>query len=272
MTFQKKFDLVSKANSSFVCIGLDIDISKLPKHLLRKKFPIFEFNKAIIDATHSLVCAYKPNSAFYEAYGDKGILQLKMTFDYLRKKYPKVITILDAKRGDIGTTNLGYTSFAFDYLEADAITLHPYLGKESLEPFLKKTDKGCIILCRTSNSGGGEFQDLKVKGNPLYKVVATKVVKDWNTYGNCMLVIGATYPKELKEVRKIVGDMVLLIPGVGAQGGDVKQIMKVGINSKKSGLIISSSRGIIYASQNKDFAEKAMIETKKLRDEINSYL
>jgi orotidine-5'-phosphate decarboxylase len=252
-----------------LCVGLDPDLSKIPVHLEKEKNPIFSFNKGIIDATHHLVCAYKPNSAFYEAYGENGIFQLKMTFDYLKEKYPEIPVILDAKRADIGSTNKGYVQFAFEYLNADAITLHPYLGKEALKPFLDNADKGCFILCKTSNPGAGEFQNLKAGGKPLYKVVAEKVATDWNKNQNCMLVVGATYPKELLEVRKIIGDITILVPGVGAQGGDIESTLKNGLNSKKKGLIISSSRGIIYASSGKNFAEKAREEVVKLNEGIN---
>jgi orotidine-5'-phosphate decarboxylase len=269
MNFQQKLDAAVNQNSSLLCVGLDPDLSKIPVHLEKEKNPIFSFNKEIIDATHHLVCSYKPNSAFYEAYGENGIFQLKMTFDYLKEKYPEIPVILDAKRADIGSTNKGYVQFAFEYLNADAITLHPYLGKEALKPFLDNADKGCFILCKTSNPGAGEFQNLKAGGKPLYKVVAEKVATDWNKNQNCMLVVGATYPKELLEVRKIIGDITILVPGVGAQGGDIESTLKNGLNSKKRGLIISSSRGIIYASSGKNFAEKAREEVVKLNEGIN---
>lgn len=271
MTFQQKLDNIIAKNNSLVCIGLDSDFDKLPESIKSKDNPQFEFNKAIIDATHDLVCAYKPNSAFYEALGDRGVKNLKLTCDYLTNTYPEIPIILDAKRGDIGNTNEGYIKFAFDYLNADAITLHPYLGKEAIQPFLKRADKRCIILCRTSNSGSGEFQDLLVDGEPLYKKVAKQVAKEWNTNGNCMLVVGATYPEELAQVRQIVGDMTLLVPGIGAQGGDVEKTVKAGLNSQKTGMIINSSRGIIFASNGKDFAEKAREEAIKLKEEINKY-
>ena len=271
MTFQQKLDKIVKRNNSLVCVGLDSDIDKFPLHIRNGEHPQSTFNKAIIDATHDLVCAYKPNTAFYEQRGKGGIEALKMTCDYIRQKHPEIPIILDAKRADIGNTNNGYAKFAFDYLGVDAITIHPYLGSEAIRPFLECKDKGIIILCRTSNEGAGEFQDLKVKGEPLYKIVAKNVVRKWNKNVNCMLVVGATYPKELKEVRKIVGDMILLIPGVGAQGGDVEATVKAGLNSKKRGMIINSSRAIIFASSGKDFAEKARKETKKLKDLINQF-
>ena len=271
MSFQKKLDAIVKKNNSLVCVGLDSNFDKIPVLVKKRKNPQFEFNKSIIDATRDLVCAYKLNTAFYEALGLKGILQLEFTLTYLRKKYPEIPIILDAKRGDIGNTNKGYTKFIFYYLGADAVTIHPYLGKEALLPFFERKEKGCIVLCRTSNPGAGEFQDLKVNGEPLYKVVVKKVIEEWNMNNNCLMVVGATYPKELQEVRKIAGDMTFLVPGIGAQGGDVEKTVKAGLNSKKAGMIINSSRGIIFASSEKDFAEKAKEETKKLRDEINKY-
>lgn len=272
MTFQEKLDRIVAKNKSLVCVGLDSDSGKIPDHLKTKENAVFEFNKAIVDATHDLVCAYKPNSAFYEANGDEGIRQLKMTFDYINKTYPEVITILDAKRADIGNTNNGYIKYAFDWLNADGITLHPYLGSEALKPFLERADKAAIILCRTSNKGAGEFQDILSKeGDFMYIIVAKKVTNEWNKLGNCMMVIGATYPEELAEVRKIAGDMTFLVPGVGAQGGDVEKTVKAGLNSRGAGMIINSSRGIIFASSGADFAEVAHQEAKKLKEEINKY-
>ena len=271
MQIQDKFDQIIAKNDSLVCVGLDSDFNKLPEHLKNSANPQFEFNKAIIGATHDLVCAYKPNSAFYEAQGPKGIEQLKMTCDYIRQNYPEIPIILDAKRADIGNTNVGYVTFAYDYLGVDAITLHPYLGSEAIKPFLEREDKAAIILCRTSNPGAGEFQDLISDGQKLYQVVAKRVVNEWNKNGNCFLVVGATYPGELAEVRKIAGEMTLLVPGIGAQGGEVEETVKAGLNSQKAGMIINSSRGIIFASGGEDFAEKAREETMKLRDEINKY-
>lgn len=272
MTFQQKLDAIVQKNNSLVCVGLDSDLSKLPEKFKTAEHPQFEFNKAIIDATHDLVCSYKPNSAFYEARGDKGIAELKMTFDYLTQTYPEIITILDAKRADIGNTNNGYVTFAFDYLKTDAITLHPYLGSGAITPFLQREDKGIIILCRTSNPGAEELQDLRVAGgDPVYKIVAQKVATEWNVNGNCLLVMGATYPEELREIRSLAKDMTFLVPGVGVQGGDVEATVRAGINSKKAGMIINSSRGIIFASAGEDFAQKAREETQKLKDQINIF-
>lgn len=271
MKFQQKLDAIISKNNSLVSIGLDPVLEKIPSHLQKKEFPFFEFNKAIINATHDIVCAYKPNSAFYEGEGEKGIKQLKMTCDYIRETYPAMPIILDFKRADIGNTNQGYVKFAYEYLQADAVTLHPYLGKEAVQPFLDKVDKGNFILCKTSNIGSGEFQNIVVDGEPLSVRVAERVVKEWSTNDNCMLVVGATYPEELKDIRLMVGDMIILVPGVGAQGGDVEQTLKAGLNSHKAGLIVSSSRSIIFASSGEDFADEARQEATKLRDEINEY-
>jgi orotidine-5'-phosphate decarboxylase len=231
-----------------------------------------DFNKAIIDATSSLVCAYKLNSAFYEAEGSSGIEQLRASVAYINETCSTIPVILDAKRADIGNTNNGYVEFAFDYLKVDAITLHPYLGEEALRPFLDRTDKGLIILCRTSNEGSGEFQDLLVDGKPLYQRVAENVSKGWNKNGNCSLVVGATYTGEMKIVRQIAGDdMPFLVPGIGAQGGDIEAVLKNGLGKGRKGLIINSARSIIFASSGPDFAEAAKRETEALHDTINKY-
>jgi orotidine-5'-phosphate decarboxylase len=270
-------DIMQKLNnridkvSSLLCVGLDSAIEKIPVHLRKEQYPQFAFNKYIIDATADLACAYKPNSAFYEARGKEGVEELKMTFDYIHSRYPGIVTILDAKRSDIGNTNEGYASYFFDYFNCDAVTVQPYLGKESLQPLLDKKEKGIIVLCRTSNPGAGEFQDLLIKNEPLYIHVAGLVSQTWNKNNNCLLVVGATYPEEMKKVRLLVGDMPFLVPGIGAQGGDVEKTVIAGMDSKKRGLIINSSRGIIFASKGKDFAQKAREEALKLRDEINKF-
>ncbi len=269
--FDQKLRTAMTKNNSLLCVGLDADFDKLPEHLKQVENPLFEFNKAIIDATADLVCVYKPNSAFYEALGVDGIKQLKLTADYLHDTYPDIPIILDAKRADIGNTNNGYVEFTFDYLGMDAITLHPYLGKEALDPFLSRADKGSIILCRTSNPGAGEFQDLTIDGTPLYQHVARAVSDTWNGNNNCLLVVGATYPDEMKRIRSSVGDMTFLVPGIGAQGGDLAEVMAAGIDSQNQGVIISSSRGIIYASSGEDFAHAARAEAQALKDAINSY-
>lgn len=275
MTFQQKLDRIVKKNNSLVCVGLDSDIEKIPRlaSLAQnyKSTGQFSFNKSIIEATYDLVCSYKLNTAFYEAIGHKGIKELKKTCDYLREKHPEIPIIIDAKRGDIGNTNNGYVQFVFTYLNADAMTVNPYLGKEAIRPFLEMKDKGIIVLCRTSNPGANEFQDLNCHMKPIYKIVAEKVAKKWNKNNNCMLVVGATYPKELAQIRKLVGDLTFLIPGIGAQGGDIEATVRAGINSKKSGMIINSARAIIFASLGRDFAKKAREKTLKLRDDINKY-
>ncbi len=271
MNFREKIARAVKQNNSLVCVGLDSDPEKLPKHLRGPQARV-EFNAAIIDATKDLVCAYKPNSAFYEATGAEGLHELKQTCDYIHRIAPNVPIILDAKRADIGTTNLGYIEYAFEYLQVDAITIHPYMGRESLKPFLDRTDKGIIVLCRTSNPGAGEFQDLRVNGKRLYQVVAEKVRDEWNGNNNCALVAGGTYPQEIAEIRELVGeDMLFLVPGIGAQGGNIEQTVKAGCNSKGQGIIINSARNIIYASSDKDFAKNARKETQTLRNTINLY-
>ncbi len=271
MHFNEKLEIHIKNNHSLVCVGLDPELSKLPEHIRIKENAQFTFNKAIIDATHDIVAAYKPNSAFYEALGEEGINQLKQTCDYINFAYPEIPIILDAKRADIGNTNNGYLNFAYEFLNVDAITLNPYLGSEALKPFLDREDKGCIILCKTSNAGSGELQNLTIEGKPLYEHVAQKVANEWNANKNCSLVIGATYPEELASIREIVGDMNLLVPGIGAQGGDVEKTIKAGLNSQNAGLLINSSRGIIFASKGEDFAQKAREAALKLREEINNY-
>lgn len=269
MNIYIKLNSIIDKNNSLVCVGLDSQIEKIPFHLQNERYPQFAFNKAIIDATADLVCAYKPNSAFYEARGEMGMKELKMTFDYIHNNHPHVVTILDAKRADIGNTNDGYVKYIFDYLGADSVTLHPYLGREALEPFLKREDKASIILCRTSNPGAGEFQDLTVNGQPFYLKVAEQIKKEWNTNNNCMLVVGATYPEEMKKIRSLVGDMPFLVPGIGAQGGDIEKTVRAGIDKNKRGMIINSARGIIFSSNENDFALAARDATMKLRGEIN---
>jgi orotidine-5'-phosphate decarboxylase len=282
MNFYDKLASMSEKNKSLVCVGLDTSFAKIPEHLKSRQYPLFDFNREIIDATAHAVCAYKPNIAFYEAASDGlvGLLQLKKTFEYVLENYPEIPLILDAKNADIGNTNEGYVSFAFDYLKADAITLHPYLGHEALSPFLDRKDKGLFILCKTSNPGAGELQDLRVANpqsadkadKPLYQYVAEKVAKEWNMNKNCGLVVGATYPTELEIVRHIVGDgFPLLIPGVGAQGGDVEKTVKAGVDKQGFNAIINSSRGIIYAGSGDDFAQKAAQETEKLKDTLNKF-
>jgi len=264
--FSDKLNKIAEKNNSLLCVGLDSDKEKIPLSL-----SIFDFNQAIIDYTFNQVCAYKINTAFYESEGIEGMRQLKKTIDYLKEKYPEIPVILDAKRGDIGNTNKEYAKFAFNYLCVDAITVNPYLGKEALQPFLEKKDKGIFILCRTSNVGAGEFQDLKINNKPLYQIIAEKVVNEWNYNHNCGLVVGATSPIELKIVRHIAEEIPLLIPGIGVQGGDIEATVKAGIDKNGRNVLINSSRGIIFASFRRDFAQRAKTEAEKLKNLINFY-
>src|SRR6185312_8012562 len=239
----------------YLCIGHDPDLQKIPQ----AKTPaeaIIAFNRAVIDATKDIVCAYKPNSAFFEAYGEEGFAALRETCAYILSEAPKTAIILDAKRADIGNTNAGYVSYAFEQLRADAVTLHPYLGAEALQPFLDRKDKGLFILCRTSNPGAGEFQDLDIGGEPLYMCVARNVANTWDRSGNCGLVVGATYPEEIANVRKIAPELPFLIPGVGSQGGDLEASVKAAENAR-GGFVISVSRAVLYASSGPDFAQAA---------------
>lgn len=259
-----KYNKRAQKINSLLCVGLDADFAKIPKRFFKNRFPQFEFNRWVINETHDYTAAFKANIAFYEARGDKGIKELKMTMEYLQNNYPDIFTICDCKRADIGNTNQGYVSSLFDWFGFDAITLHPYLGAEALLPFLDRKDKGCIILCRTSNKGAGEFQDLKTGGKPLWQIVAEKVFQNWNKNNNCLLVVGATYPKEMKKIRSLVGDMTFLVPGVDAQGGSIKAVLEAGLNSQDLGLIINSSRGVIFSKNPKE-------EAKKLCDEIRKH-
>lgn len=272
MTFLEKLDAAVTTNNSLLCVGLDPDMGKLPTHLQGGKTAFSEFNKAIIDATADLVCAYKPNPAFYEAHGAEGIEELKRSCDYIRQTYPHIPIILDFKRGDIGNTNQYYAEFAFEYIKADAVTVQPYQGQEAVQAYLEYANKGVIVLCRTSNAGAGEFQDLMIDGRKLYLQVAENVSKNWNSNANCLLAVGATFPEEMSEIRTTVGDdMVFLVPGLGAQGGDVAATIKSGANSNGRGLIINSSRDILYQSVGEDFAEAARARAQAVRDEINQY-
>lgn len=256
----------------FVCVGLDGDYDLLPESIKdgSKESSIFNFNKSIIDAVSGLVAAFKPQVAHYEEAGLEGWSALSKTVKYLKEKHPKIPVILDAKRADIGSTNSHYAKAIFDYLGFDAVTVNPYFGKESLEPFLKYKDKGIIILVKTSNPGAGELQDLVLKEQniPLYQYLAGKIASGWNYNGNCGVVVGATYPEELKKVREIIGMIPILIPGIGAQGGDLEATVRNGIDKNKQGILIHSSRSIIYASKDTDFAEAAKKETEKLDNEI----
>jgi len=267
MNFIEKLAKAVQKNKSLLCVGLDPDLALMPEGV-----DIFEFNKAIIDATGDLVCAYKPNFAFYEALGSEGIDALKHTVDYIPEDIP---VIGDAKRGDIGNTAKAYAQSIFSYFDFDAATVNPYLGFDSVEPFIQYREKGVFVLCRTSNAGAADFQALRceVDGNHqlLFEVVAEKV-SQWNTYGNLGLVVGATYPEELKLIRQRLPDMPLLIPGIGAQGGELSRVVSCGVDAGREKTIINSSRQILYASRGNDFAQVARLAAAELRDQINYHL
>ncbi|MBI4090667.1 MAG: orotidine-5'-phosphate decarboxylase [Candidatus Komeilibacteria bacterium] len=281
----------------FVCVGLDSELSKIPEaaqHHNDRMNTVFTFNTQIVATTHEVVGAYKLTSAFYEALGEAGWAALRQTINLIKHSVPGMPIILDAKRADIDNTNKGYVEMAFEYLGVDAITVHPYMGQKSLQPFLDRADKGIFVLCRTSNPGAGEFQDLVITPSwddemnwglpsrsrgeseptrmPLFQYLAYRVSRDWNEKGNCGLVVGATAPKELAKVREIVGDMPILIPGIGAQGGDLEATLKAGVDANGRGVIINSSRGIIFASSGADFAEAAGRETEKLHHAVTDIL
>jgi orotidine-5'-phosphate decarboxylase len=267
-TFIATLERAWQSRDSLVCVGLDPEVERFPKHLAGTAAAIFEFNKAIIDATADLVCAYKPQIGHYAACRAED--ELERTIDYIHAQHPGVPVILDAKRGDVGHTAARYASEAFERYRADAVTVNPYLGGDALEPFLRHEDKGVVVLCRTSNPGARDLQDLMVGGRRLYQLVAELAARSWNSRGNCLLVVGATYPAELAEVRSIVGAMPLLVPGVGAQGGDVGQVVTSGQTRAGTGLIISSARAILYASAGADFASAARAATLRLREQINA--
>jgi orotidine-5'-phosphate decarboxylase len=269
MTTEKLINEIHK-KKSFLCIGLDVDLNKIPKHLLSKEDPIFEFNKAIIDATHHLCVAYKPNTAFYEAYGIKGWTSLQKTINYLNEKYPDVFTIADAKRGDIGNTSSMYAKAFFEDLGFDSVTVAPYMGKDSVEPFLVFENKHTILLALTSNEGAFDFQTKIVDGQELYKEVL-ETSKTWKNSENLMYVVGATKAEFLGEIRKIIPNNFLLVPGVGAQGGNLDDVCKFGLN-EHIGLLINSSRGIIYASNSEDFAFQSAIKAKELQKQMETIL
>lgn len=255
---------------SFLCIGLDVDLTKIPQHLLESEDPIFEFNKAIIDATHDLCVSYKPNTAFYEAYGIQGWQSLQKTINYLNEKHPNIFSIADAKRGDIGNTSTMYAKAFFEDLNFDSVTVAPYMGKDSVEPFLAFEDKHAIMLALTSNEGAFDFQTKDVDGKELYKTVI-ETSKTWKNSERLMYVVGATKAEYFTEIRKIIPDSFLLVPGVGAQGGSLTEVCQYGMSSNV-GLLINSSRGIIYASNGTDFAQKAREEALKMQQEMEAIL
>lgn len=258
----------------FLCVGLDADYSKLPAQLQQNSIveALFQFNRAIVDATAPYCCAFKPNIAFYEGYGLEGLDALIKTNSYIRETYPEIPIILDAKRADIGNTNFGYVKAVKEIYVAHAITVHPYLGKEALKPFLDDPELGIIILCHTSNPGADEFQKLTVNEIELYKKVAYNVSKTWNYNQNCALVVGATYPEQIGEVRAIAPELPLLIPGIGAQGGDLEKTVRYGLDRERRGIIINASRSIIYASSGDDYAQAAAREAARMAQEIKKFL
>lgn len=269
MNFHQKFDSIVNKNNSLLCVGLDPDLEKFPSSLPKRITNIFEFNKTIIDATHDLVCVYKPNIAFYEAEGIEGIIQLKKTIDYLKNNYPDIPIVLDAKRGDIGNTARMYAASAYKYWGVDAVTVYPHLGLDSLEPFFEYKDKLTILLIKTSNRDSGVFQNALVNQKPYYLHMA-ETIKSWNK-NNAGIFVGATYPKELQQVRSIFPQSIFLSAGLGAQEGTVEQAVKAGIDRDKKGIMFNVSRSILYASSASDFVEKAREEAIKTRDEINKY-
>jgi orotidine-5'-phosphate decarboxylase len=261
MEFVERLLNASRRNESWLCIGLDPDPELMPQA------DVLQFNKAVIEATSDLVCAYKPNLAFYEALGTKGFTVLEKTIKHIPDDIP---VIGDAKRGDIGNTARAYARALFSVLGFDAATVNPYLGFDSIEPFIDYQDKGVFILCRTSNKGAADFQDLCTDSMPLYEAVARKA-GEWNTHGNIGLVVGATYPEQLKRVRSICPEMPLLIPGIGAQGGDLSAAVSYGVDAQGEKAIINVSRQILYASKGKDFAQTARNVAERMRSQINDY-
>jgi orotidine-5'-phosphate decarboxylase len=264
-SFNKRLQEIQQQRNSLVCVGLDVDPAKFPASIRNLENAVIEFNKRIIEATQDLVCAYKPNLAFYEALGERGMFALRETLKIIPGS---IITIGDAKRGDIGSTAERYAVSLFDDFGFDAVTVNPYMGSDSVEPFLKNPGKGIFLLALTSNPGSKDFQRLKIGAMPLYEKIVRKA-KQWNTADNIGLVVGATHPKELKRVRAIVPDMPILLPGIGKQGGDLKSAIRYGCSEDGYGAVINASRSILYASSGDDFAEAARAETLRMRDEIN---
>jgi orotidine-5'-phosphate decarboxylase len=271
MGFMQDLRQAWQRNDSLVCVGLDPEPARFPAHLRADPDAVFAFCRAIIDATADLVCCFKPQIAHFAALGAESALERLIA--HIHENHPGVPVILDAKRGDIGSTARHYVGEAFDRYGADAVTVNPYLGRDSIQPFLDRADKGVVILCRTSNPGAGEVQDLRVRSATgelaLYQHIAETVARDWNANDNCLLVVGATRPAELADVRARVGDLPLLVPGVGAQGGDVAAVIANGCTAERTGLIVSSSRAILYAGEREDFAEAARAAASALRESIN---
>ena len=264
--FYQKLKKAWDTQNSLVCVGLDPDVRRLPKGITGQD-SIFAFNREIIDATADWVCAFKPQIAYYAAIAAED--QLLKSINYIHRCYPNIPVILDAKRGDIGATAEMYASESFERYQADAVTVNPYMGGDTLEPFLRYRDKGIIVLCRTSNPGSGDIQALSVGADTVSSHIARLAAESWNSHGNVGLVVGATYPSEIETVRSIVGDMPLLIPGVGAQGGDLEAVLRAGLDDKCCGLLVNASRSIIYASDGEDFAMAAQTEAKRLCRQVN---
>ncbi|ALN93045.1 orotidine-5'-phosphate decarboxylase [Lysobacter gummosus] len=269
MSFMQSLRQRWHSADTLVCVGLDPEPAKFPARFAADGDAVFAFNRDIIDATAEYACAFKPQIAHFAALRAEDALT--RLIEYVHAKHPGIPVILDSKRGDIGSTAQHYVSEAFDRYGADAVTANPYLGRDSVQPFLDRADRGVVVLCRTSNPGAGDLQDLLVDGRPLYQHVAEKVARDWNGNGNCSLVVGATWPSQLREVRAIVGDVPFLVPGVGAQGGDVEAVVGNAKTADGTGLMVSSSRAILYASAGEDYAQAAAIAAKSLRDQINRY-
>lgn len=271
VTFIEKLSAAWTANRSLLCVGLDPDIARFPAHLQQQPDAIFAFCRAIIDATADLACAFKPQIAYFAALRAED--QLQAICDYLRNTYPAIPIVLDAKRGDIGATAQQYAREAFERYGADAVTVNPYMGADSIAPYLEWKDRGAIVLCRTSNPGGSDLQFLESAGQPIYQHVARLVAEKWNTNGQCGLVVGATFPSELAQVRAIVGDMPLLVPGIGAQGGDIEATVKAGKSASGAGMMVNSSRAILYAKAQagEDFTQAARRVALETRDAINRY-
>jgi len=269
MTFIKKLRYAWEHNNSLLCVGLDPNWEKIPADLKDQPEPIFEFCKQIVDATHDLVCGFKPQIAYFA--GLSAEQQLQKVCDYIRETYPHLPIILDSKRGDIGSTAAMYAKEAYERYQAHAVTINPYMGQDSAQPFLDYADKGVVLLCRTSNPGAGDIQDLEVDGVPIYEKVAAMISQQWNAKQNCCIVVGATWPEQMRRLRDITGDMPFLVPGVGAQGGDVKALVEAGQTADGTGLMINSSRAVLYASDGHDFAQAAREVARQTRDLINQY-
>lgn len=270
MNFIEKLRHRWHAADTLLCVGLDPDPAKFPDAFDADPEALFNFCRDIADATAEFACAFKPQIAYFAAH-NQGEAQLQRLIAHINGAHPEVPVILDAKRGDIGSTAEQYAVEAFDRFGADAVTLNPYMGRDSAQPFLARNDRGCVFLCHTSNPGARDFQELDVGGVPLYQLIARTIAEEWNGDGNCALVVGATFPEELKVIRGIVGEMPLLIPGVGAQGGDVQAVVRNGRTADGNGLMINSSRGILYASSGAGYAEAAADAARDLRDAINRY-